>query len=92
MGIDCPDIQNVIHYCPPSSVEQYVQETGRAGRHGKPATALLLFGKSGKHVESKVIEYANATVCHWRMLFKYFLFMLKKTIVSPNVNAAMCVH
>ena len=31
MGVDCPDIQNVMHYGPPSSVIQYVQETGRAG-------------------------------------------------------------
>lgn len=33
MGIDCPDISNVIYYGPPGNVEQYVQETGRAGRN-----------------------------------------------------------
>ena len=74
MGINCPDIRHVIHYGPLSSVEQYVQETGRAGRDGIPATALLLFGKPGKHVESKVIQFANGTVCRRRMLFKHFLF------------------
>ena len=31
MGVDCPDISNVVHLGPPSSLIQYVQETGRGG-------------------------------------------------------------
>ena len=55
IGMDCPDICNVMHYGPPSSLEQYVQEAGRAGRDSKPTTAILLFGKPRKQTESKVI-------------------------------------
>lgn len=48
MGVDCPDIHQVIHYGPPSSIEEYVQETGRAGRDGLQSKAVMLYGKPGK--------------------------------------------
>ncbi len=43
MGIDRPDIDAVVHYAIPGSVEAYYQEIGRAGRDGRPATATLLW-------------------------------------------------
>ena len=91
MGIDCPDIVNVIHYGPPGSIEQYAQETGRAGRNGQSATALLLYGNPGKNTQGDMISYGSNTIqCCRSVLFKHFLFYEDSVITSTCKCCDIC--
>ena len=43
VGIDLPELYTVIHYGMPANLDQYVQESGRVGRDGKPSHAIILY-------------------------------------------------
>jgi ATP-dependent DNA helicase RecQ len=53
MGIDRPDVEAVVHFEIPGSLEAYYQEIGRGGRDGRPAQATLLWN----YVDVRTREY-----------------------------------
>ena len=62
MGIDKANVGLVIHLDLPSSIENYVQETGRAGRDQKKSFAVLLFNKNDTLLFKERLEKTQLTL------------------------------
>ncbi|MDH3661965.1 MAG: DNA helicase RecQ [Alphaproteobacteria bacterium] len=60
MGIDKPDVRFVAHMDIPASVEAYYQEIGRAGRDGKPAEVMMLYGLDDIRMRRMFIDQSDA--------------------------------
>jgi ATP-dependent DNA helicase RecQ len=64
MGIDKPNIRYIVHYQAPGSLEQYVQEIGRAERDGRPAHCILLFDPADLDVQERLQALSRPTASH----------------------------
>jgi ATP-dependent DNA helicase RecQ len=56
LGIDKPDIRYIVHYQAPASLEQYVQEAGRAGRDGRRSDCVLLFDPKDRDIHEALLQ------------------------------------
>jgi len=75
MGIDKPDVRQVLHWGPPPTLEAYYQEAGRAGRDGKPSECLVLWRPQDfawGNVAQPMRRYVEASRDHRRMILEYF--------------------
>ena len=76
MGVDVPGIHQIIHWSPPSNVETYIQETGRAGKDGQLSIVKLFYSRtdlSQPFVEESMKSYCTSThACRTEVLFKDF--------------------
>ncbi|WP_195853553.1 DNA helicase RecQ [Aerococcus tenax] len=67
MGIDKPDVRQVIHYNLPTNLESYYQEAGRAGRDGLPARAILLYSPKDILTAKFLISQSNDPTSEGRL-------------------------
>ena len=75
MGIDKPDVRQVLHWGPPPTLEAYYQEAGRGGRDGKPCDCLVLWNRpdfSWGNVSPAMKHYVESRRRHRELILEYF--------------------
>lgn len=76
MGIDKPNVGIVIHFDLPFSIENYIQESGRAGRNGTKSFAVLFKNENDLNVYKKQVKKALPNITEvkevHRQLYQYF--------------------
>ncbi len=61
MGVDKADVRLVIHLDTPGSLENYLQEAGRAGRDQAPARCVLLYDDADLDVQFRLLRNSKLT-------------------------------
>ncbi|XP_060084050.1 bifunctional 3'-5' exonuclease/ATP-dependent helicase WRN-like [Ylistrum balloti] len=103
MGLNAPGITRIIHARPPTTLEKYLQEIGRAGRTGQKSTAILHYNKSDiaknrKGLSPEMAKFCNVNDGCLRLeLVKYFGFQttvfdgpLEECCSLPSVTSECC--
>ena len=75
MGIDKPDVREVLHWGPPPTLEAYYQEAGRAGRDGNRAECLILWRTEDfawGNIAAEMKHYVESGRNHRELLLEYF--------------------
>lgn len=83
MGIDKDNIRLTIHTNMASSIESFVQESGRAGRDGKHALSVVLYGD---HTDRKVLDKFFADSFKGADKERSVLWELRNGITFPNIS------
>jgi ATP-dependent DNA helicase RecQ len=87
MGIDKPNVGVVVHYNLPNSVENYLQEAGRAGRDGLKSFSAVLQNKNDLLLYKEQLENSLPTILEikevYTKLFQHFQIANGELIEEP---------
>lgn len=75
MGIDKPDVRQVLHWGPPPTLEAYYQEAGRGGRDGTAAECLILWRPEDfawGNIAPTMKRYVESRTNHRAIILEYF--------------------
>ena len=73
MGVNCKGVYESVHFGPSKSIPQFVQESGRIGRNGKPSISRLFHNPSiNSRVDTKMREFINVSTCLRKALMSMF--------------------
>ena len=92
LGIDVPDIRCVINFGVPLSVENFFQESGRAGRDGEAATSILYCISKFKHrdTDAAMLQYCACDIsCRRQYLAQYFRLTNVEEHSAPDVQSSL---
>lgn len=84
MGVNVPYVSRIVHIGPPSSLEAYMQEIGRAGRSGSKSIATMHYNNSdiaqnNDTIDDSIRQYCRSdSVCLRKILLNYFGFQAVK--------------
>ncbi|KOY51935.1 Helicase domain-containing protein [Polaribacter dokdonensis DSW-5] len=101
MGIDKANVRKTIHINPPSSIESFVQEAGRAGRDGKLSLSSILISTTEEEVndngilkieteigkdDKEVLEWFHRNSFKGKLKERQAIFELRSKIHFPNTT------
>ena len=97
MGVNVQSIRMIIHIGPPCTLRAYIQETGRAGRDGKPAQAILHYNnrdiaRNKRDMEDGMRAFCRSDACLRYQMLDALDFRTGSAISPMHDCCSNCEH